>query len=325
VHEADFMTPSSRGPSGDRSAMKIAISGSSGLIGSALVPYLSGRGHTVARIVRTASKRGPRDIVWDPERRQLDPDELEGFDAVIHLAGEPVAERWTTAQKARIRESRVKGTSLLAETIASLSSKPRAFLSTSAIGIYGSRGDEILDETSAPGNDDFLARTAQEWEAAADAARRAGIRVVHPRFGIVLHPSGGALEKLLTPFRLGAGGKIGKGDQWLSWIARDDLVSAVDFLLHQDDLRGPVNVVAPNPETNAHFGKILGHVIGRPSLATVPAMAIRLMLGSEMANATVLASQRVRPRVLDEYGFRFRFPHLEQALIHELGLEGKQH
>jgi len=314
------MTPS-RGqrsvPPTDTETLTIAVTGASGLVGRGLVPFLAGRGHVVKRLVRTAPK-SPTEIAWDPARRLLEPDDLEGVDAVIHLAGEPIAERWTTAAKARIRDSRVVGTALLAEALASLTRKPRVFLSGSAIGIYGSRGDEWLDESSSVGNDDFLARVAQEWEAAAAPAARAGIRVVHPRLGVVLHPDGGALERLLSVFRLGAGGKIGNGEQWLSWIARTDVVSALHFLLRDEDFRGPVNVAAPNPETNASFSKVLGHVIHRPALATVPAMAVRLMLGGEMANATVLASQRVRPKALDEYGFRFQFPHLEGALRHEL-------
>ena len=302
----------------DTPPLRVAITGSTGLIGSALVPYLTRRGHTVSRMVRKPVPKGSADIHWDPARGVLDPADLEGFDGIIHLAGEPVSERWTSANKARIRDSRVRGTALLAEALASLSKKPSVFLSGSAIGIYGNRGGEWLDESSAPGNDDFLAQVAQEWEAAAAPARRAGIRVVHPRLGVVLSPAGGALERLLTVFRLGAGGKIGSGDQWLSWIARDDAIAALLFLLKDEDIAGPVNVVAPNPETNAAFAKVLGHVIGRPSIATVPAMAVRLMLGAEMANATVLASQRVRPKALDEYGFRFRYPHLEEALRHEI-------
>jgi uncharacterized protein (TIGR01777 family) len=304
-------------PAKDAESLRIAITGASGLIGSALVPFLTARGHEIIRLVRT-TPRNPNEIAWDPARRQIEPDDLEGVDAVIHLAGEPVSERWTTANKVRIRDSRVVGTSILAEALASLAKKPRVFLSGSAIGIYGNRGNEWLDESSAVSNEDFLARVAQEWEAAAAPAARAGIRVIHPRLGVVLHPSGGALERLLSVFRLGAGGKIGNGEQWLSWIARTDVVSALHFLLRDDDFRGPVNVVAPNPETNAQFAKTLGHVISRPALATVPAMAVRLMLGGEMANATVLASQRVRPKALDEYGFRFQYPHLEAALRHEL-------
>ena len=307
----------------DSTPMRIAVTGSTGLVGSALVPYLQGRGHTVSRVLRTAPAAGSGDIRWDPARGMLEADDLEGFDAIIHLAGEPVSERWTTSNKQKIRDSRVQGTALLAERIASLTKKPSVLLSGSAIGIYGNRGDEWLDESSSPSNDDFLARVAQEWEAAAQPAVRAGVRVVHPRLGIVLHPSGGALERLLTVFRLGAGGKVGSGDQWLSWIARDDTVAALLFLLKDDDIRGPVNVVAPNPETNAQFGKTLGHVIGRPSIASVPAMAVRLMLGAEMANATVLSSQRVRPRALDQFGFRFRYPHLEEALRHEIARAGR--
>jgi uncharacterized protein (TIGR01777 family) len=317
---AAFMTPA-RGqrsaPQKDAETLRIAITGSSGLVGKALVPFLTARGHDVKRLVRSTPKSA-NEIHWDPARRQIEPDDLEGVDAVIHLAGEPIAERWTAANKIRIRESRVIGTALIAEAIASLTKKPRVFLSGSAIGIYGSRGSEWLDESSAPSNEDFLARVAQEWEAAAAPAAHAGVRVIHPRLGIVLHPDGGALERLLSVFRLGAGGKVGSGDQWLSWIARTDAVSALHFLLRDDDLRGPVNVVAPNPETNAQFSKILGHVISRPSMAHVPAMAVRLMLGAEMANATILASQRVRPKALDEYGFRFQYPHLEGALRHEL-------
>ena len=318
---AGFMTPArgqrSAPPARDAEPLRIAVTGSNGLVGRALVPFLAGRGHEVVRLVRTAP-RSPNEIRWDPGHGRIEPDDLEGVDAVIHLAGEPISERWTAAAKTRIRESRVIGTRALAEALASLTKKPRVFLSGSAIGIYGNRGNEWLDESSSVGNDDFLARVAQEWEAAAAPAAQAGIRVIHPRLGVVLHPDGGALERLLSVFRIGAGGKIGNGEQWLSWIARTDAVSALHYLLRDDDLRGPVNVVAPNPETNAQFSKILGHAISRPSLASVPAMAVRLMLGAEMANATVLASQRVRPKALDEYGFRFQYPHLEGALRHEL-------
>ena len=308
----------------DETRLRIAVTGSTGLVGSALVPYLRSRGHTVTRMLRSTPAPGSGDIQWDPARGMLEADDLEGMDAVIHLAGEPVAERWTPTNKAKIRDSRVRGTALLAEKIASLTRKPSVLLSGSAIGIYGNRGDEWLDESSAVSSDDFLARVAQEWEAAAQPAARAGVRVVHPRLGIVLHPSGGALERLLTIFRLGAGGKVGSGHQYLSWIARDDTIAALLFLLKDEDIRGPVNVVAPNPETNAQFAKTLGHVIGRPSLASVPAIAVRLMLGAEMANATVLASQRVRPKALDEFGFRFRYPHLEEALRHEISKAGRE-
>ncbi len=325
MQKGSFMTPgrSQRAtPVKDVETLRIAVTGSNGLVGKALVPFLVARGHDVVRLVRSAP-RGANEIAWDPARRQLEPDDLEGVDAVIHLAGEPISERWTATAKARIRDSRIIGTTLIAEAIASLTRKPRVLVSGSAIGIYGNRGDEWLDESSAVSNEDFLARVAQEWEAAARPAVQAGIRVVHPRLGVVLNPAGGALERLLTVFRLGAGGKIGNGEQWLSWIARTDVVSALHFLLRDDDFRGPVNVVAPNPETNAAFSKVLGHVISRPAVATVPAMAVRLMLGGEMANATVLSSQRVRPKALDEYGFRFQFPHLEAALRHEISDTGR--
>ena len=297
--------------------LTIAISGSTGMIGSALVQLLRTRGHEVRRLVRGPAATGTRDIQWDPARGTLDRKALEGVDAVVNLSGEPIDHRWTSAQKVKIRDSRVGSTSLLAKTIASLERKPRVFVSTSAIGIYGDRGDEWLDESSSSGTD-FLARTAREWEAAADAARAAGVRVVHPRFGVVLSPDGGALAKLLGPFKLGAGGRIGTGRQWLSWIDLDDVTAAILFLIDDPDVSGPVNVVAPNPETNEQFGKVLGRVMGRPSVATVPAFAVKLMFGAEMAEATVLASQRVRPKALDENGFRFRFPHLEGSLKHQL-------
>jgi uncharacterized protein (TIGR01777 family) len=299
---------------------RIAVTGSTGLIGSALVPLLRSRGHDVSRVVRGTPAVGTHDLAWDPARGKLDTDALEGVDAVVHLSGEPVDHRWTTGHKAKIRQSRVDSTRFLAETMTALRRPPRVFVSASAIGIYGSRGAEWLDESSSAGND-FLARTAQDWEAAADPARKAGIRVVHPRFGIILSPDGGALAKLLGPFRLGAGGKIGTGTQWLSWIARDDATAALQFLIDDPGILGPVNIVAPNPETNEQFARTLGHVLGRPAVATVPAVALRLMFGAEMAESTVLASQRVRPKALDEHGFRFRFPHLEPALRHELGKE----
>ena len=297
--------------------LRIAVTGSTGLIGSALVPLLRSRGDDVSRVVRGTPAIGSGDIGWDPARHRLERAALEGFDAIVHLSGEPIDHRWTAGHKAKIRDSRVGTTRLLAETIAELERPPRVLVSTSAIGIYGNRANEWLDESSTPGKD-FLARTAQEWEAAADPARNAGVRVVHPRFGIVLSPEGGALAKLLGPFKLGAGGKIGTGEQWLSWIARDDTTAALRFLIDDPDIHGPVNIVAPNPETNEQFAKTLGHVLGRPAVATVPAVAMRLMFGAEMAEATVLASQRVRPKALDEHGFRFRFPHLEAALKHEL-------
>ena len=315
---AGGMTSAESAPAGGpgSGARRIVVSGATGLIGGKLLPALSRAGWAPERLTRHAPAGS--DIAWNPATGTIDAARLEGAEAVIHLAGENIgAHRWTAERKARIRDSRITGTTLLATTLAGLDRTPRVLLSVSAIGIFGDRGDELLNESSPVGTD-FLAEVGEAWEASADPAQDAGIRVVHPRLGVVLHPDGGALERLLGVFRLGAGGKIGNGEQWLSWIARTDVVSALHFLLRDEDFRGPVNVVAPNPETNASFSKTLGHVIHRPALATVPAMAVRLMLGGEMANATVLASQRVRPKALDEYGFRFQFPHLEGALRHEL-------
>ena len=236
---------------------------------------------------------------------------------MVHLAGEPVGERWSGDKKRRIRESRVKGTSLLARTLAGMKRPPGVLVSASAIGIYGDRGAEELAESSRLGTD-FLASVSREWEAAADPARQAGIRVVHPRFGVVLSPEGGALGKLLPPFKLGLGGKIGSGQQWVSWIGLHDAVRAIRFLLDTPDVSGPVNVVAPVPVTNGALTEAVGHAIGRPTIATVPEFAIRLAMG-EMADATLLASQRVAPRRLLEAGFRFDYPEIEEALRAELG------
>jgi hypothetical protein len=233
---------------------------------------------------------------WDPARGQLDPATLSGVGAVVHLAGTPVDERWTPERKREIRSSRIDSTSLLARTLATLRPAPSVFLSASAIGFYGDRGDDLVDETS-PGGSGFLAQVSREWEDAAAPARDAGIRTVHPRFGVVLGRHGGALAKLLPVFEVGAGGKIGHGNQWMSWVAREDVVRALCFLL---------------------TAKVLGHVLHRPALATVPAFAVRLLYG-ELADEALLAGQQVFPRVLEEAGFSFDYPHLEAALRHELG------
>lgn len=274
-------------------------------------------GRRIRRVVRSEADRGPDDILWDPARGALPSDSLEGVEGVVHLAGEPVGERWSGDKKRRIRESRVKGTSLLARTLASMKRPPGVLVSASAIGIYGDRGAEELAESSRLGTD-FLAGVSREWEAAADPARQAGIRVVHPRFGVVLSPEGGALGKLLPPFKLGLGGKIGSGQQWVSWIGLHDAVRAIRFLLDTPDVSGPVNVVAPVPVTNGALTEAVGHAIGRPTIATVPEFAIRLAMG-EMADATLLASQHVVPRRLLEAGFRFDYPEIEEALRAELG------
>jgi uncharacterized protein (TIGR01777 family) len=294
---------------------RVAVTGASGLVGSALVRLLTGGGHTVHRMVRSRPT-APTDILWDPARGQLDAASLEGVDAVVHLAGESIATRWTAQHKAMIRSSRVEGTRLLATTLASLRAKPKVLVSASATGIYGDRGNEVLDESSTPGAD-FLATVGREWEQAAEPARDAGIRVVYARFGVILSPKGGALAKMLPPFQLGAGGKIGSGRQWMSWIALDDVVGAIRFAIFTDFLTGPVNTVAPQPVTNEEFARTLGQVLHRPSFATVPEFVVKLMFG-EMGRATILASQRVLPRRLKSAGFTFRHPELGEALRHEI-------
>ena len=294
----------------------IAISGASGLIGRALLARLRLNGKRVRRLVRTPDSKSPDDIGWDPMRGTLDPRQLEGAEAVVHLAGEPIAQRWTGARREAIRDSRVRGTELLARTLAALDRKPSVLLSGSAVGYYGDRGDDAVDEESTPGTD-FLAGVAREWESATDAARSAGVRVVLLRTGIVLSAHGGALERLLPPFRLGVGGPIGTGRQWMSWIALEDHVRAMEHALATVGLHGPVNLVAPNPVMNAEFAATLGRVLGRPAIVPVPAFALELLYG-EMARATILAGQRVLPRKLLRSGFHFAHPTLEEALQFEL-------
>jgi hypothetical protein len=241
---------------------------------------------------------------------------LDGVAAVVHLAGEPIAERWTAERKRLIRESRTGSTQVLASSLAQLPSPPRVLLSGSAVGIYGNRGDEELDESSAPGGG-FLAETAIEWERATAPSTAAGIRVVHLRTGIVLNPTGGALAKMLTPFRLGLGGTIGTGRQWMSWISLADWLAAVEFLIAENSVIGPANLVAPNPVSNEEFTQTLARVLSRPALTRIPALAIDMLFG-EMGRATLLAGQRVHPRRLMDAGFDFGFPTLEQALRAEL-------
>jgi uncharacterized protein len=289
----------------------IAISGSSGLIGSTLTDALEARGHSIRRLVRRPA-RGDDEISWDPERGQLDVRALDGVDAVVNLAGENLAQRWNAGTRARIRSSRVNGTSALARALAAMSTKPRVMLSGSAVGIYGSRGDAILDESSDLG-DDFLASVCKDWEGATAPASDAGIRVVHLRTGIVLARQGGALAKMLLPFRLGVGGRLGGGHQWMSWIALSDVVAALAFLLRAEAVAGAVNLVAPNPVINAEFTRTLAHVLGRPAVFPVPKLVLTLLLG-QMGEDTVLASQRVRSRRLLENGFKFKQPTLEGAL-----------
>jgi hypothetical protein len=300
--------------------LRVVVSGASGLVGSALVPALRAAGHRVDGLSRRPPRAGTTDIQWDPAQRRLDPRALERVDAVVHLAGESIAAlRWTTSVKERIRRSRVDGTRLLAGTLAGLERPPRVLISASAVGYYGNRGETPLTEKSAPGSG-FLADVCREWEAAADPARAAGIRVVHPRFGLVLAGQGGALPRIARPFRLGAGGVVGSGRQYWSWIGIDDLVGVIELCLALDALAGPVNAVAPAPATNREFTRALAQVLRRPALVPLPALAVRLVLG-EMGRALLLDSARVVPRRLERAGFRFRHPGLEDALRAALARE----
>lgn len=294
---------------------RVAIAGASGFLGTALSAELRVQGVTVHRL-RRGARASAHDIAWNPSRGEIDLVALEGIDVIINLAGEPIAQRWTAARKAAIRDSRVSATSLLSSTMTRLRQPPRTFVSGSAIGIYGDRGDEELDERSAPG-EDFLAETAVAWERATQPASAAGVRVVLLRTGIVLHPAGGALAKMLLPFKFGFGGRIGSGNQWMSWIGLSDWVRAASFLLHREAVQGPVNVVAPNPMPNCEFTTTLARVLGRPTLGFVPSGAVDLFFG-EMGRTTLLASQRVRPRQLVAAGFEFTHPTLERTLRAEL-------
>jgi len=269
--------------------------------------------------LRRASPVAAPDIAWQPANGQIDVASLDGADAVVNLAGAPIARRWTARRKREILDSRVDSTAVLSRAIAHLEHPPSVFISGSAIGIYGDRGDEELDEESARGTG-FLADTTAAWEGAAAPAGDAGIRVVFVRSGLVLSPGGGALAKLLLPFRLGLGGRVGSGAQWMSWISLEDWVSAVLFALDAD-VSGPLNLVAPNPVPNAEFVTTLARVLGRPAVVPIPARAIDVLFG-EMGRATLLGSQRVHPRRLIESGFEFSFPTLEQALRNELGDAG---
>ena len=292
--------------------MKILISGSHGLVGTALIKSLETDGHEIFRLVRHYPNT-ENEIEWSPDRYSIQLARIEGFDAVVNLAGESIAEgRWTDEKKRRIRESRVKGTKLLGDALANLTKPPKTFICASAIGYYGNRGDETLTEGSAPG-DDFLAEVCVEWEKATALATEKGIRVVNARFGVILDAHGGALAKMLPPFRMGIGGKIGSGKQWMSWIALDDVVGALKFALANETLRGPVNFVAPKPVTNAEFTKTLGKVLSRPTLFPIPTFGVRLLFG-EMADALLLSSQRVEPKRLKETAYQFQFSHLNEAL-----------
>jgi len=296
--------------------MKVLIAGASGLVGSALVPSLNADGAEVTRLVRSTPK--PREIEWHPNQDAMDAARLEGFDAIINLAGENVAGgRWTEDQKRKIHDSRVNGTHLLSEAMAKLAKPPHAFLCASATGFYGDREDEVLDEHSDSGGG-FLAGVCREWEKATEPAVAAGVRVVNLRFGVILSREGGMLAKLLTPFKMGMGGKVGSGKQFISWVAIDDVTSAIKLALSDETFRGPVNVVSPNPVTNEAFTKTLGHVLSRPTALAMPAFAARLAFG-EMADETLLASQYVVPKRLSDAGYEFKYPELEGALRKYVG------
>ncbi len=296
--------------------MRVIISGSSGLIGSALVAAFSSAGHEVARLVRDQGTASGT-VMWDPMGERMDSTPLEGFDAVVHLSGENLAEgRWTEAKKKRFWDSRVRSTSLLARTLASLQRRPRVMVCASGIGFYGDRGDEVLTEDS-PAGTGFVADLCRAWEDAAAPATAAGIRVVHMRLGIVLAHCGGALAKMLTPFRLGLGGVIGNGRQYVGWIALEDVIGAVTHLIEKSQLAGAVNFVAPQEITNRQLTKTLGQVLHRPTVLAIPALAARLAFG-EMAKELLLASERVMPRRLLDDGFIFQYPQLQGTLEHAI-------
>ena len=296
--------------------MRVAVTGSTGLIGQALVERLEANGHQVVRVVRPGSSQGlgpSTSVPWNPTTSRIEEKGLEGLDAVVHLAGEPIAaRRWSEDQKQRIAQSRVKGTAMLAEALARLSEPPGVLVSASAIGYYGSRGDELLDESSS-GGDDFLARVCRDWEAAADPARAAGIRVAHPRTGVVLSRSGGALAEMLPFFKLGIGGRIGSGQQWMSWITLDDEVSALLWLL-EADVEGPVNLTAPEPVTNRELTAALGRALRRPAVLPTPKPALWARLGRELTEALLYSSARVAPAALQRRGFTFAHPDIASGL-----------
>lgn len=298
--------------------MKVLVSGSTGLIGSALVRDLAGEGHTVTRLVRPSSERGKNAVLWDPEKGPVDQEGFEGHDAVVHLAGENIAgSSWTAKRKALIRDSRVRGTQFLCETLSRLTRPPGTLVCASAVGYYGDRGRELLREDSPPGKG-FLPAVCREWEEVTGEIARTGVRVVNLRIGMVLSAEGGALAKMLPAFRAGAGGRIGSGEQYISWIALPDLVGVICHVLATDSLKGAVNAVTPHPVTNREFTKTLGRILGRPTIAALPVFAARLLFG-EMANELLLASTRVEPAKLLVSGYRFRFPELEGAMRFLLG------
>ncbi len=293
--------------------MRILVSGASGLVGSAVVRRFAPPSDEAIRLVRRETQSGAREVRWDPAGGTIAAEGLEGLDAVVHLAGENIgAGRWTPAKKDRIRKSRVEGTRLLAQTLAGLKRPPKVLVSASAIGVYGNRGEEELDEASPPGSG-FLAGVCRDWEAATEPAKQAGVRVVLARLGVVLAREGGALARMLPLFRYGLGGRLGNGRQYMSWISLDDAIGAIRFLVENDSLSGPVNIVSPHPATNREFTKTLGRALRRPTFLPVPAFALRIALG-EMADEMPLSSARGVPRKLIQTGFVFRDADLESSL-----------
>lgn len=302
----------------DRPRLTVAISGASGLIGSSLAAFLTTGGHRVVRLVRQKDEMGPDDVYWSPSRGEIDRDGLADVDAVVHLAGAPIAPgRWTDDRKKAIRESRVQGTELLAQTLAELKGGLRTLLSGSAVGFYGNRGSATLREGAEAGTG-FLAEVCRDWEMATRSADRAGVRVVRMRTGVVLSPAGGALGEMLTPFKMGAGGRLGSGEQYMSWIDLDDLVALIVHLLYDDSASGPVNATSPHPVTNATFTSTLGRVLGRPTVIPIPAFAVKAAFG-QMGEETLLWGQRVVPAKATELGFQFAYDGVEESLRFQLG------
>lgn len=294
---------------------RVLVSGASGLIGSALIPSLKSRGFRVIRLVRGTAP-GADQIPWDPTK-PLSPATVSSFHAIIHLSGETVATRWSNSKKSKIRASRIESTHNLALAVAKAEKRPQLLLTASAIGYYGNRGDEVLREESSLGAG-FLAEVCRDWEAAAQPASDAGVRCAQIRTGVVLSPDGGALQKMLPPFRMGVGGTLGSGRQWMSWIHIQDMVGAINHILKTDLLRGPVNLVAPKPVTNEEFTKTLGSVLSRPTIFPVPAFVMKLVFG-QMADEVLLASQRVEPTKLVTSGYPFQYSDLRKALQSILG------
>ncbi len=294
--------------------MNILISGSTGFLGTALVSFLTERGHEVRRLLRNSKNKNSFDLIWDPEKGLENPKSLEGIEVVIHLSGENVGERWSDQKKRLIRESRVHSTQTLAQHLAKMKNPPQTFLCASAIGFYGDRKEEELTEES-PAGSGFLAEVCQEWEAASAPVVSKGSRVAHLRFGVILDKSGGALEKMLTPFKLGVGGVLGNGNQFMSWIALEDVLRAIEYVIQIPVLAGPINFTSPHPVTNREFTHALGHALHRPAVLSVPAFALRLAFG-EMADEALLASARVLPKKLLDAEFQFEYPYLEKAFEH---------